>query len=92
MFPTINGSNEIKAILFVVMRSYKIISSLEGLGCKKRTCSYNWVWSHTPIILVLKRLQEEEFKATMGLKVVPQPTGQDIVHKATTQRNCYHKH
>lgn len=32
MFPITNGSNEIKAILFVVMGSYK---SLEGLGCEK---------------------------------------------------------
>lgn len=32
MFPTTKGSNEIKAILFVLMASYKIISSLEGLG------------------------------------------------------------
>ena len=33
MFPTTKGRNEIKAILFVLMVGYKIISSLEGLGC-----------------------------------------------------------
>ena len=50
MFPTTKGSNEIKAILLVVMGSYKILPSLEGLGCEKELALISEC-GHTPVIL-----------------------------------------